>query len=389
MFVASLVARARRVQPPAHATVMIRRAIGYIPEVEGVPAAGAFSRATTLGDMVYVSGTGASNDTATGLIEDMSAGEETTRALENVGRILRAAGSAPHRIVSATMLLTNKDDYKACNQAYVDFFAEHGGAELPARSTALWGVPTTAKVAFSVVATKRHAAFGQRSSSTAVKSVRQDIRRVKDMRREYEAGALDEQSCGDDPMRLFRLWFDAACEARMPEPNAMWLTTVDDATTQPSSRVVLLKGFDGEGFRFYTNYTSRKARELATNPRCQLSFLWLPMERQVRIEGHATRLPSEESAAYFSSRPRGSQIGAWASRQSTVIPSAADLAERERRLIARFEGADVPMPDFWGGFIVRPTRFEFWQGRTSRLHDRITFRQDESLGEWACERLSP
>ena len=189
----------------------------------------------------------------------------------------------------------------------------------------------------------------------------------------------------------FQAWFQGAVDARVPEPNAMSLSTVDPVSLQPSTRVVLLKGVvdDAPGFLFYSNYGSRKARELSANPRAALSFVWLPLERQVRIEGVVSRLGASESEAYFRSRPRASQIGAWVSRQSSVIFSSDELKQRERELTASFHGSDVPMPDFWGGFIVRPTRFEFWQGRTSRLHDRITFRQDEPLGKWVRERLSP
>lgn len=211
---------------------------------------------------------------------------------------------------------------------------------------------------------------------------------VASMREEYEARRLDDSALSTaDPMVLFAEWFEAATAARLPEPNAMALTTVDPRSLQPSTRVVLLKGFEDGNFTFFTNYTSRKARELDENPRAALTFLWLPLERQVRIEGSVSRLGQEASAAYFQSRPRTSQIGAWVSRQSQSIASAGDLVQRERELTARFEGKPVPIPDFWGGYALTPTMIEFWQGRRSRLHDRICFRRER--GEWATERLCP
>ena len=382
-----LARRAR--QPPRSAvlrsvthlrTGVLRRAcsgISYLPSVDGVPAPGAFSRATVHNGMVYVSGTGgASNDTASGAVQEMTAGAETWAALESVAAILRAAGSSPDRIVSATMLLSDKADYAACNEAYVRFFGLHGGPELPSRSTALWAVPTTAKVAFSCVAA---GCRGEASGGATP---------VQAMRVDYQRSVLDERSCGDDPIRLFRQWFEAAAAARVPEPNAMVLSTVAPDTLQPSSRVVLLKGYDERGFVWYTNHGSRKARELAANPCAAINIVWLPLERQVRVEGHVTPLSADESRAYFRSRPRASQIGAWASRQSTPISSANELQRREAELTARFEGRDVPVPDFWGGYRLEPTLIEFWQGRTSRLHDRIVFRA-AGPGIWARERLSP
>jgi len=340
---------------------------------------------------VYVSGTGgAENDTASGAVSELAAYEETRRALDNVAAILSAAGSSPDRIISAQMLLTCKEDYAECNRAYIDFFAVHGGPELPARSSGMWAVPTMAKVAFSVVAARhdeqqQHSGDGAPGSATAATTAARD---VQDMRSEYASSTLDEASCGDDPMALFRAWFEAARAAQLPEPNAMTLSTVAVDTLQPSTRVVLLKGFDERGFQFYTNHTSRKARELAANPRAALTFLWLPLERQVRVEGSVRRLDAEESRQYFHSRPRASQIGAWASHQSAPVASADELRARERELWARFKGGPVPMPDFWGGYALEPAMIEFWQGRTSRLHDRIVFRT-LSGGSWTRERLCP
>ena len=191
----------------------------------------------------------------------------------------------------------------------------------------------------------------------------------------------------------FQAWFQGAVDARVPEPNAMSLSTVDPVSLQPSTRVVLLKGVvdDAPGFLFYSNYGSRKARELSANPRAALSFVWLPLERQVRIEGVVSRLGASESEAYFRSRPRASQIGAWVSRQSMVIDTAEALREREAALTQRFGGGEVPMPDFWGGFVLAPTMVEFWQGRRSRLHDRVCFRRSAPNNDapWTRERLCP
>ena len=211
---------------------------------------------------------------------------------------------------------------------------------------------------------------------------------LRGMRVDYEAKSLDEATCGDEPLALFRTWLDAAVAAKLPEPNAMALATVDPQTLQPSTRVVLLKGIDDDAFQFYTNYSSRKARELDAAGRAALTLVWLPLERQVRVEGTVCRLSAEESAAYFLSRPRASQIGAWVSRQSEAIASAEELREREEELTARFEGKDVPVPPFWGGYRLTPGMIEFWQGRQSRLHDRVEFRRG-SGGEWARRRLCP
>ena len=218
-------------------------------------------------------------------------------------------------------------------------------------------------------------------------TTRRQLSDVQGMRAEYHAGSLDEKSCGDDPFGLFAEWFDAAVAAKQLEPNAMTLSTVDASTLQPSSRVVLLKGYDESGFTFYTNYSGRKATELAGNPLAAATFVWLPMERQIGVEGTVTRVSAAETEAYFHSRPRASQIGAWVSRQSAVVASADDLKAREDELLRRFDGEPVPLPDFWGGYRLAPTMIEFWQGRASRLHDRIAFRRPQ--GEWTRERLSP
>lgn len=207
-------------------------------------------------------------------------------------------------------------------------------------------------------------------------------------RREYEDRGLTERDLGPDPIAAFVGWLTAAGEAGVHEPNAMVVATVG-ADHTPTARLVLLKGIDERGFVFYTNHESRKAVDLLANPACTLLFPWHALERQVRVEGTATRVSSGESDDYFASRPRASQLGAWASPQSAVVPDRAYLQDRYAAFSDRFAGtADVPRPPCWGGFRVRPHRIEFWQGRPGRLHDRIRFeRADEST--WVIERLAP
>lgn len=200
------------------------------------------------------------------------------------------------------------------------------------------------------------------------------------------ARGLPDGTADADPIVLFQEWFDAAGRAGIFLPEAMTVATATlDGT--PSARMMLLKGADAHGFVFFTNYESRKGEELAANPRAALVFHWAVLERQVRVEGRVTRLSSEESEAYFRTRPRGSRIGAWASRQSQALPTPQTLRDRVARYEREFGTGDIPLPPFWGGFRVMPERIEFWQGRLNRLHDRLRF---ERAGEqWRAERLYP
>jgi pyridoxamine 5'-phosphate oxidase len=208
---------------------------------------------------------------------------------------------------------------------------------------------------------------------------------LADLRTDYARHGLTEADAGDDPLALFRRWFDQALAAGQHEPNAMTLATCTPAG-KPSARIVLLKIADERGLAFFTNYQSRKGRELANNPHAALVFFWPAVERQVRVEGTVEVVAEAESDDYFATRPVESRLGAWASEQSEVIASRAVLEEQHRELLARY-GDQVPRPPHWGGFRVVPTAWEFWQGRPSRLHDRIRFRK--SAGVWVRERLSP
>ena len=211
-------------------------------------------------------------------------------------------------------------------------------------------------------------------------------RNLADLRKEYTRAGLTESDVAPDPVEQFRRWFDEALRAGLHEPNAM---TVATATSdgRPSARVVLLKGFDGRGFVFYTNYEGRKGRELEENPRAALLFYWGELERQVRIEGAVFRVSKDESDAYYASRPRGSRLGAWASEQSRVVEGREVLESRVGDLEAEYAGREVPRPVFWGGYRVEPEVAEFWQGRENRLHDRIVYRRGD--GGWEAERLQP
>jgi pyridoxamine 5'-phosphate oxidase len=198
---------------------------------------------------------------------------------------------------------------------------------------------------------------------------------------------LNPEMLDSSPFKQFAVWFDEAVSAGLPDPNAMVLTTFG-VGEGPHARTVLLKAHDDTGFTFYTNRTSRKGRDLAADPRCCALFPWYGLGRQVTVEGVTRPLSEEDSEPYYHSRPWLSQIGAWASRQSSVLASRADLDDRVAELSARWpEGTAVPMPDFWGGYLIVPDRIEFWQSRQNRLHDRLSYRR--SAGSWTIERLSP
>jgi pyridoxamine 5'-phosphate oxidase len=197
---------------------------------------------------------------------------------------------------------------------------------------------------------------------------------------------IPEAAAGRDPIELFKEWFDAAAESGLFLPEAAALATASPDGT-PSVRMVLLKTLDARGFVFYTNYESRKAAELEANPRAALCFHWAVLERQVRVEGRVERVSTDESFAYYSTRPRGSRIGAWASRQSEPLPSREALEERVRRFEREYPGEVVPLPPFWGGYLLRPETIEFWQGKADRLHERLSFRRVE--GRWETVRLYP
>lgn len=210
---------------------------------------------------------------------------------------------------------------------------------------------------------------------------------VADLRRNYLTGTLDEQDALTDAVEQFRVWFADALQADIHEPNAMTLATVD-AENKPTARVVLLKGFDERGFVFYTNYLSQKGLHLSANHNASLVFWWDKLERQVRIEGETEKISDEESDAYFQSRPFESRLGAWASEQSQIIAGREPLEAKWQEFVEKFADKEIPRPPFWGGFRVKPSTIEFWQGRPSRLHDRLRYTKHAD-GLWLIERLSP
>jgi pyridoxamine 5'-phosphate oxidase len=210
---------------------------------------------------------------------------------------------------------------------------------------------------------------------------------IADLRREYSLAQLDVATVDPDPIVQFSRWFEQARASELLEPNAMTLAT-SAADGWPSARVVLLKEVDGRGFVFFTDYRSRKSAELIANPRAALVFLWKELERQVRIQGEVTEISREESDAYFQTRPRGSQLGAWASHQSAELPDRSTLEQAVEEVSARFGEGLIPLPPHWGGYRLAPRELEFWQGRENRLHDRIRYRLT-SDGAWEVARLSP
>ncbi|MBD2188255.1 pyridoxamine 5'-phosphate oxidase [Pseudanabaena mucicola] len=207
------------------------------------------------------------------------------------------------------------------------------------------------------------------------------------LRKDYKPSELRRKDLQDDPFKQFEIWFQQACEAEILEPNAMTLATVS-ATGQPFMRTVLLKYFDNRGFVFFTNYESRKAQQIGNNSQVSMLFTWLPLQRQVHITGNAEKVTTAESWQYFTSRPRGSQLGAWTSQQSSIISSRQLLLMQFEQIKNKFLDGEIPLPDFWGGYRIMPNSFEFWQGCTNRLHDRFlyTTQADQS---WQIQRLAP
>ncbi|ADW18108.1 Pyridoxamine 5'-phosphate oxidase [Desulfobulbus propionicus DSM 2032] len=210
---------------------------------------------------------------------------------------------------------------------------------------------------------------------------------IKGLRKEYSNPVLKRDMLAADPVDQFAHWFQEACDAGLPEPNAMTLATVG-ADGQPTLRTVLLKLFDTNGFVFYTNYGSRKARQIGENHKVALLFPWVKLARQVAITGTAEKVSSAESARYFASRPRESQLGAWISKQSAVLTSRQLLMMELEKMKNKFLKGEIPLPDFWGGYRVRPDTVEFWQGQTSRLHDRFLYTRQQG-NAWCIERLAP
>jgi len=209
---------------------------------------------------------------------------------------------------------------------------------------------------------------------------------IGNIRQEYTQMGLDRNSLEKNPIKQFQLWFDHAIKAELTMPNAMTLATADKLGSV-SLRTVLLKMYDDDGFVFFTNYESKKAKQIGENNQVALLFPWLDLERQVKITGTATKIPTAESLKYFLSRPKGSQIGAWCSPQSDILSSRQILEMKINEMKVKFLNKAIPLPDFWGGYRVKPTTIEFWQGRSSRLHDRFQYAKED--GQWVVERLAP
>lgn len=209
---------------------------------------------------------------------------------------------------------------------------------------------------------------------------------IASIRKDYMLRSLSEADVNKNPIKQFADWWDEAIDSNIEEANAMTLATVNEQG-YPSARIVLLKGFNENGFVFFTNYESRKGKSLLLNPKASIVFFWKELERQIRIEGIAEKISEEESTAYFTSRPVESKIGAWASPQSNVIESRTFLEKRFKQYEQEFSNDDIPRPPHWGGFIVKPSRIEFWQGRPGRLHDRIEYNKNSE--GWAIDRLAP
>lgn len=210
---------------------------------------------------------------------------------------------------------------------------------------------------------------------------------IKDLRREYLHDGLSKEKLLSDPLKQFNLWLEQAVSANLTDPTAMTLATVDK-NGQPSQRVVLLKQADEEGFVFYTNLGSRKAKDIALNGKVSLHFSWLPLDRQIKIQGEASQLSASEAFRYFTSRPRDSQLAAWSSQQSRALTSRQVLENAFIQMKQKFKQGDIPLPNFWGGYRVKITRYEFWQGRENRLHDCFVFEPNDNA-TWRVERLAP
>ncbi len=210
---------------------------------------------------------------------------------------------------------------------------------------------------------------------------------IEDLRRDYRQQALDREDLHTDPVEQFRKWFMEACSAELTEPNAMTIAC-SDANGKVSARTVLLKAYDQKGFVFFTNYESRKSKALEQNPKAALLFPWLDLERQVEINGTAEKISTAESLAYFTKRPIGSRVGAWVSRQSSIISSRSLLETKFEEMMTKFKHGEVPLPDFWGGWRIVPEEMEFWQGRSNRLHDRFRYQLTPD-GNWNINRYSP